>query len=202
MGKAKGLIAFLFVVACVVFFMTLLSDKQDLRQQVIRLHVVGASNSDADQAVKLQVRDKVLEYLQQGLSAFPDAGEAKRYLQSQLPKLQQLANDTLRSLGIDQEAVVTFFREEFPTRIYDTFQLPSGVYESLKITIGPGEGENWWCVVFPRLCMQSTVNDVEDAAVGAGFSHSLTGSITRQPSYQVRFFFLEVLGKIENFFHR
>ena len=98
--------------------------------------------------------------------------------------------------------MVSFLKEEFPSRDYDTFSLPSGIYQSLRVTIGEGEGRNWWCVVFPTLCMGASVWDVEEGAAGGGFSQELTDTITGQKEYKIRFYLLDVLGRLENFFHR
>ncbi len=202
MGKTRKLLGFLILLAILVYAGTLISDKGALRENLVRLHVVAASDSEEDQVIKLQVRDAVLEFVEEGLEGLQDIDEVTAYIRTRLPQLQAVANETLDRLGVDCEAVVTFWEEEFPTRVYDTFSLPAGVYESLKITIGDGQGENWWCVVFPSLCMPASSGEVADAAVGAGFSGPLADTLTGEKGYEVRFFFLEVLGKIENFFHR
>ena len=192
----------LFLVVLVSCFYTgaLLADKQTLREELIRLHVVAASDSAEDQAVKLQVRDAVIDSLRQALADAADMAQAKAYIESHLPQIEAAANRVLRELGVEDSATVTFLEEAFPLRQYDTFSLPSGIYESLRITIGDGQGKNWWCVVVPSLCFQSTSADVEDVAAGAGFSDGLSNAVTRQEGYQIRFFFLDLLGKIENYF--
>ena len=169
---------------------------------MIRLHVVGQSNSEKDQSIKLSVRDAVLNTLNEALNDLPDMEQAKQYIASHLPQIEEAANNALRKLGVDSKAVVSFMKEEFPSRDYDTFSLPSGIYQSLRVTIGEGEGRNWWCVVFPTLCMGASVSDVEEVAAGAGFSQELTDTIIGQKEYKIRFYLLDVLGRLENFFHR
>ena len=193
------------VVICLliaVFFWcgNLLSHKRQLRENLIRLHVVANSDSEADQAIKLQVRDAVVESLKQDLQSLQNLEEAKAYLQRNLPKIESLANETLKRAGIDGDAVVTLCREAFDKRIYDTFTLPAGVYESLRIIIGQGEGHNWWCVVFPSLCLPATTEGFEDVAAGAGFSEELRHTLTGEEGYQVRFFLLDAMGQLENMF--
>ena len=122
-------------------------------------------------------------------------------LQEHLPELEKIANDVLHSLNAGCQAVVYFAKEAFPTREYDTFTLPAGVYESLRVTIGSGEGQNWWCVVFPNLCISATSDGFEDAAVGAGFSDRVTGTLSGQQEYRVRFFVLDCIGWVENWLH-
>ena len=119
-----------------------------------------------------------------------------------MDELEQAANAVFQAEGFSDRAVVTLTREEFPTREYDTFSLPAGVYDSLRVTIGSGEGRNWWCVVFPSLCVPAASDGTADMAVGAGFSDSLTGAITEEPEYEVRFFLLDCIGYLENLFHK
>lgn len=192
----------LFLLVAVSCFYTggLLADKQTLRDTVIRLHIVGASDSYEDQAIKLQVRDAVLVSLQQALQDATDAEQAKSYIQTHLPRIQDTANKVLKEIGSHDTAVITFLEEAFPSKEYETFSLPAGIYEALRITIGEGEGKNWWCVVYPSLCTQSTSNALEDTAVGAGFSDGLTGAMSGTGPYRIRFYFLELLGRVEKFF--
>jgi stage II sporulation protein R len=104
----------------------------------------------------------------------------------------------LESAGINETVNVTFEKETFPIRHYDTFSLPSGVYQSLRIRIGQAEGKNWWCVVFPTLCIPQTGDGFQEVAAGSGFSDDLTLSLTREEGYEVRFFLLDWLGQLEN----
>ena len=181
---------------------SLIADRQKLRSELIRLHVVGASDSEADQAIKLQIKDAVTEYLYAAMADISDVEQAKAYVRENLPKIQKAANDALVALGVEPTAVATFCKEEFGKRVYDTFTLPSGVYDSLRITIGEGEGRNWWCVVFPTLCLGATAEELDAVAAGAGFSCSLTGAITGEADYEIRFYFLDLLGKLENLVSR
>ena len=186
------------ILAAFVWCGTLIADRERLNEELIRLHVVANSDSEEDQNIKLQVRDAVTASLQRELENVADVEAAKNYLQENLPKIQEIANDTLKAVGFDGEAVVTLCKEAFDTRYYDTFQLPAGVYESLRIVIGKGEGHNWWCVVFPSLCIPATTEGFEDAAVGAGFPKTLSAALTGEEEYEVRFYLLDALGKLEN----
>lgn len=200
MWKIIKFVALVLSVAFVLEFMGLYRDKQTLEDSLIRLHVVASSDSETDQAVKLQVRDAVVSYVESALDHVMTIDEAKTWLQENLPGIQQAANGVLDKLGLDYRAEVTLTQEAFPQRDYDTFSLPSGVYESLRVTLGEGQGHNWWCVVFPSLCLPAAGEDTESVAAGAGFSEELTGAVTGKTGYQIRFYFLDVLGKIENFF--
>ena len=192
----------LALVAAVVYMGSVIADKNKLSEEILRLHVVANSDSEADQAVKLKVRDAVLEAVEESLAAAEFKEEAQISIESRISELEGIANAVLDAEGISDRATVTLTKEEFPTRVYDTFTLPAGIYDSLRVTIGEGAGQNWWCVVFPSLCLPAASEQVEDVAAGAGFSDSLSGAITGEKKYQVRFFLLDCFGRIENFFHR
>lgn len=199
MGRCLKRIAICLLAACIAWATMLIADKEKLQKELIRLHVVAASDSDEDQALKLQVRDAVVESLRAELENVADPRQAKAYLQENLPKIECLANQVLRAAGCPDVATVSLQLEEFATRYYDTFTLPAGIYEALRITIGEGEGQNWWCVVFPSLCVGATVAEFEEIAHCAGISDSLTDTLAGKSGYEVRFFFLDALGRLENF---
>lgn len=201
MRKVLKRIGFVALLAALVWTGALLADRQRLSRDLVRLHVVAASDSADAQEQKLMVRDAVLESLRQGLADLTDVEQAKEYIRQHLPELERIANEVLSSAGSGDRAAVSLTEEAFPTREYDTFSLPAGIYESLRIVIGEGEGHNWWCVVFPELCLPATVEGFEDAAEAGGFPDSLTGALSGEDGYQIRFFFLDLLGKVENFFH-
>lgn len=198
MGKLMKFLVIAQLIVCLVLIGMLVADKQALSENLIRLHVVADSDSAFDQSVKLQVRNAVIAALENDVQEIGDAQTAKVYLTSRLAELETVANDALRAAGSHDTATVTLCREEFPVRRYDTFSLPSGVYESLRVTIGSGEGQNWWCVVFPSLCVGAAAKDV---AAGAGFSSNVTNAITGEEGYEISFFLLDCLGRLENFFH-
>lgn len=196
----KKLLAVILVLS-LFGFGVLLADKQSLREGVVRLHVVANSDSEYDQQIKLRVRDALLDYIETNMPQFKDAQSAKAYLISHLEQLEQTANAVLASFGVDR-AKVTLMKEEFGVREYDTFKLPAGVYDSLRVEIGDAAGKNWWCVVFPSLCTGSCVEEFKEIAVSSGFDDNLTNTLAEENGYEIRFFFLDCLGKLENFFHR
>ena len=197
MRKLLKLAGFVLVVYLLFWCGSVLTDRTALNENLIRLHVVANSDSDKDQTLKLKVRDAVVQKLQETMEGFPTMEEAKAYLQEHLPELQEFVNQVLSELGSADSAVVTLDHEPFDTREYDSFTLPAGYYEALRITIGQGQGKNWWCVVFPSLCVGSS-DDFADTAAGAGFSETLTDTLQDAP--QIRFFLLDWLGRVENFF--
>ena len=193
--------AALLIFVCFVSIVDLAADRKELHDSLIRLHVVGASDGESDQAVKLQVRDTVTVWLQGELNGIHNAAQARDYLRDHLAQIEKVANETLADAGVDQQATVSFLEEEFPVREYETFTLPSGVYHSLRIRIGEAAGKNWWCVVFPTLCLGATSAEMKDTAVSAGFDEDLADTLSGEDGYELRFFLLDCLGMLENFFH-
>lgn len=173
------------------------ADKELLKQNVLRLHVVGASDSQEDQALKLQVKDAIVTYLQPVVSSLPNTEQVRSYLENNLGKLEEVANRVLEKAGSTDRAVATLDWEPFTRRVYDTFQLPAGVFNALRIRIGEAAGKNWWCVVFPTLCVPVTAEGFEETAAAAGFPDSLTEAL--EGDYEIRFFLLDCLGRVENF---
>lgn len=127
-----------------------------LAEQVVRLHVIANSDSDADQALKLQVRDRVLEAAAEACAGAQTAEEAVDLLRQALPALETAAKEAVTAAGADC-AVSASLEDDvwFPTKTYDSFALPQGQYTALRVVLGEGAGRNWWCVVFPPLCQSS-----------------------------------------------
>ena len=130
-------------------------DCEELRGDVLRLHVIANSDFDADQAVKLEVRDMLLEETKSRVGDAADKADAERFFAENAAELTEAVNAFLREKGFDYEANITIARSEFETREYDGFTLPSGDYDALKVVLGKGEGKNWWCVLFPPLCVSA-----------------------------------------------
>ncbi len=190
------------LLASICWTTALITDRNKLNHGMIRFHVVANSDSDGDQAIKRSVRDAVLNMMQADLQKIADIDEAREYLQNNLPNIQRVVKETLKNLGCSDDAGVSLCKEAFDVRYYDTFTLPAGVYESLRIVIGEGKGRNWWCVSFPALCIPATTSGFSDTAVSAGFSEPLVQTLAGNEDYEIRFFFLNQLGKLENVFFR
>lgn len=163
------------------------AQSQRMADKIIRLHVVANSDTSADQAVKLAVRDAVLREAGRVLDG---AEDPKQAVAAQLPALEAAANAELQRQGSEDLARVSFRRELFPTREYDTFSLPAGVYDSLRVTIGQGEGHNWWCVIFPPLCAQAA--GLPEQAVQALSDDDVRLVTESDGGYVVRFRLLEL----------
>lgn len=134
-----------------------------LPDRLIRLHVLAASDSESDQADKLAVRDAVLAEVSPALQHCRSRAEAASCIQALLPEVESAAQETLRTLGSTEGVAVTLSEEAYPVRSYGSFALPAGSYVSLRVAIGEGAGHNWWCVVFPPLCLAAAEEEGEDA---------------------------------------
>lgn len=200
MRKLVKRVLYCFLLVVLVWCGTLIADRQRLNEELVRLHVVAASDSAQDQRWKLLVRDAVVDSLTEELKNVADGSQARAYLEENLPKIREKAVSVLRLAGCQDPVEVSLEEEAFDTRNYDNFSLPAGIYDTLRVTIGQGAGENWWCVVFPAFC-GGTGEPFDGVAEAAGFPESLSGALTEKDGYGIRFFLLEVLGKLENLLH-
>lgn len=156
------------------------ASQASLADRVVRLHVIANSDSDSDQALKLQVRDAVLAQATPLLAGTGSRQEAENALADHLEELAQAGAEVLAREGCGDPVTVTLSDQWFPTKVYDGFSLPAGNYRALRVVIGEGAGQNWWCVVFPPLCLASVTEEVAATAADAGLSDSQVSLITGQ----------------------
>ena len=154
-----------------------LHSQSALADKVVRLHVLANSDSEADQALKLQVRDAVLARATAALAGATDREEALRRLTALLPELEAAAEAVVAENGYAYPVRAELAETSFPTKEYDGFALPAGEYLALRVLIGAAAGQNWWCVVFPPLCVTASC-DVPAAALGAGLTEEEVALIT------------------------
>ncbi len=174
--------------------------EEEIYEAVIRLHVLAHSDSEQDQALKMQVRDAVLTLASERLSGCENREQAEERLAAMLPDLTDIARQTLDGAGCDLPVHVTLGEEQYPTRSYESFCFPSGEYLSLRVMIGDAEGQNFWCVLFPPLCMSAATVDrskAEEEFIAVGLNRDQYAIITETENtkYKLRFKFLEVLQR-------
>ena len=159
-----------------------------LSDKVIRLHVIANSDSEADQALKLRVRDRILEEAAGYFQAGETVEEAAAKLTEHLPALAEAGAQVVREAGYDDPVSASLEPDVwFPTKTYTDFSLPAGSYTALRIVIGEGEGRNWWCVVFPPLCT-AAASEVPETALAAGLTEDQVSLITEEDGgYTLRF---------------
>ena len=156
-----------------------LQNRDQLADKVVRLHILATSDSEEDQALKLRVRDRVLERATELLEQTGDRREAADVLQSHLPELERIAAEEISDCGYEYDVTAEVANTMFPTKEYDGFTLPAGEYLALRIIIGEGNGHNWWCVVFPPLCTTAAA-DVPASALAAGFDEEEVALVTEE----------------------
>lgn len=169
-----------------------LRNQDVLQQKMIRLHVVANSDSDRDQTLKLQVRDKVLAFTEQTMRASASRAEANNALREALPQIKSMAEDILRENACSDSVEARLEPAEFPLKAYDGFRLPAGEYMALRVLIGEAAGQNWWCVVYPPLCM-AAASDVRETGIACGMEQEELSLMQEEnEAYQVKFRFMEL----------
>jgi len=165
-----------------------------LADKVIRLHVIANSDAPEDQALKLEVRDRVLERAEELIPAGAGLEEVRCALEESLPALAQAGAELVGERGYGYPVSASLEDEVwFPTKEYGEFSLPAGQYTALRLVIGEGEGRNWWCVVFPPLCLGSVSETAEETAAEAGFSEEEIALISGEDEgYVVKFKAIEL----------
>ena len=169
---------------------------EELGEGVLRLHILANSDSEVDQALKLQVRDAVLTYAQQEFTAVENKAQAVALAERELEKLEQVAQLALQGQGCDMQVQASLERTFFPTKEYENgTRLPAGFYDALRLEIGQAEGRNWWCILYPALCFGGSIEQSEQAL---GEQGELATS--KAPQVQIKFKLVEWWSTIVAFF--
>ncbi len=168
----------------------------DLRENVLRLHIVANSDSPDDQEIKLKVRDEILNESHKFFKNCDNIEDAVVSVSGACSQIEEIANKVLEQNGFDYIAKAEIGDCYFETREYDDFTLPAGEYNSLMITLGKADGKNWWCVIFPQVCIPAATStslydttDENSAQIAYGKS-----------KYQMRFKAVEIYENIKNLF--
>lgn len=192
MWKKLEIALFLALAATLLWGAASLHRQETLSRKMIRLHVIANSDSDADQALKLQVRDAVLARATELLTQSADMTDAWSRLEDALPVLEQTAS---AACGGAYPVRAELAETEFPLKEYDGFALPAGRYPALRVIIGAGAGRNWWCVVYPPLCT-TACTDMERVAIDAGLDGNDVKLIREEEGYILRFRAVELWQRL------
>ena len=165
--------------------------------KVLRLHVIANSDSGVDQSLKLEVRDAVLEYTAPLLSETESREDAANVIRAHKGEIEAVATERLEACGRADSVSLEVCTERYPTKDYESFCFPSGSYLSVKIKIGEAQGQNWWCVLFPRLCTDLATSK-EEEFVAVGFTPDQYKIITESENaaYKIRFRLLEYFEEL------
>ena len=176
--------------------------ESEIYDTVVRLHVIANSNSESDQALKLLVRDEVIAIVSPAVKSCKTQAEAIAAIEKISDEINVAACEVVEREGYDYDVSVELGREHYPTKAYESCAFPEGEYISLRVNIGESEGQNWWCCLFPPLCLSAATPDDEEGNEDAFISVGLTPdqykiiTETDNPTYKVRFKVLEVFGKL------
>ena len=162
--------------------------QESISSSLVRLHVLAHSDSREEQALKLRVRDAVLEYISPKLEGAESVEEARQILSAELDNIGLAA---AKAAG-GRQLSLSLGRENYPTKAYEGFRLPAGEYESLRVVLGDGEGQNWWCIVFPPVCLSA----VQSEPVAAAMNKEDYALVSSQEGWELRFKTVELWGEL------
>lgn len=183
------------VVAIVVSVVGFGAECADIRNDVVRLHILANSDSVEDQQVKLAVRDALLNSGKELFNGIVNVDNAEKCLESQKQELIETANAVLAENGFDYKTQIYLAEEYFTTREYEGFTLPAGEYLALKVVLGDGGGHNWWCVMFPPLCLPAAS---ENTDIDAVFGEDGAELVQNRAKYEMRFKIIELFESIKS----
>lgn len=207
MIKRTGLTAFIFVIALFIFIMQVdkslaaPSNGQKIPKDAIRLRILANSNSAKDQAVKRAIRDQVNANVETWVKDLKTTDQAKQVITAHLDVLRATVAQKLKEEGMDTPYTVKLGEAKFPTKMYGGYVYPAGVYQALVITLGSGQGANWWCVLFPPLCFLDfahgdAVKPDTHASAPPAVASPTNPKTSAKNQVQVHFFFLDLFNKL------
>ena len=186
-----------FILTVIFSMIPFQANCSDISDEVFRLHILANSDSDKDQSLKLRVRDKVLSHTEALFNSAKSKQEAEQLVSDNIQTIADIAAKEIFDNGYNYSVKVQIVKMHFSTRRYENFTLPAGMYDALRITIGEGRGHNWWCVMFPSLCISSPA-DSEGKAKEV-FSNG-EYEVVKNEKTEYRFFIIECFETISSWF--
>lgn len=166
----------------------------EIRNNVFRLHIIANSNSDVDQELKLKVRDAILEQTADTLCS-TDADTAKQLAKDNIENIEKIAKKVIIENGYEYDVKAEVVNMFFDIRHYDDITMPAGRYDALRITIGDAVGKNWWCVLYPPICLPCAQPKQELSDV---LTDAQTDIVENEPKYAIRFKLVEIFEQIKD----
>ena len=162
----------------------------DVQNSSLRLHIIANSDSDEDQALKLKIRDRIIEKSPQIFSEAKSLEDAKKSAYDNLDILDEIAEDVIKENGYDYNASCKLVNMYFKTREYEDFTMPAGYYDALRIEIGEAQGHNWWCVMFPPMCLPAAESNNAESKIVEEYKneHEI---VKEKPQYEIKFAIVE-----------
>lgn len=192
-GKIRISIAIGIVTAVIFSICSFAKTSEEIRSDVLRLHVIANSDSSVDQNLKLRLRDHILEEGEDIFDGSVNVENAVEKIEPKLAELEKSAETFVKNAGFDYDVKITLSNEYFTTRTYESVTLPAGKYLALRVVIGSGEGHNWWCVMFPPMCVPAA--DKKDEIENV-FTDKEIKLVESKPKYEPRFKVVEIYEQI------
>ncbi len=183
------------LIACICLSLTGFADScEDMYRNIVRIRIIANSDSQEDQALKLKVRDGILEYSSDIFAKAETYEDAVYIADTNIDSIREQAQSIIYKNDFDYTVSLRMGEEYFDTREYEDFTLPAGTYETLVFTIGEGKGENWWCVMFPQVCVGACSGELTDTVRDDSAEYA-----NNAPKYVLKFKAVEIFQKIKNF---
>jgi stage II sporulation protein R len=195
MYKRLLIVTFAIIALCAILTILPIHGESEIYDNVLRLHVIANSDSTEDQELKLLVRDEILRVSEDIFSNCKSRDQAQIKALENLDMIEQAAIRVIRENGYDYGVSIALSTEEYPTKNYESCCFPAGEYLSLRVMIGESEGQNWWCVLFPPMCVGAASSSEAYAEVGLTGEQYNIITQTDNPKYKVRFKLLESIEK-------
>lgn len=192
--KIKISITVGIVVAILFSICSFAKTSEEIRSDVLRLHVIANSDTSVDQNLKLRLRDYILQEGKDIFNGSVNVENAVEKIEPVLPELEKSAKAFVNRAGFDYDVKISLSNEYFTTRTYETVTLPAGKYLALRVVIGSGEGHNWWCVMFPPMCVPAA--DKKDEIENV-FSEKEIKLVESKPKYEPRFKVVEIYEQLK-----
>lgn len=194
--KVKALICG-FIISVLLSFVNFAGKCEKISEKVFRLHIIANSNSMEDQKLKLKVRDRILNDFGKELMYIEDLETSKKIVESNLERIKLIAKDEIEKNGYNYDVSAYVTDMYFDTRKYGKISLPAGYYNAVRITIGNANGKNWWCVMFPPMCVPAAKGEHELENV---LENEEKNIVFNETQYEAKFKILELFVLAEDFF--
>ena len=190
--KSNALCAAVILIATLMITVLPTNAEAEIYEDTIRLHILAESDSEYDQKIKLALRDRLLLEYGERLSGYDNISLAEEEITALIPEIEDFCKSELEKLGFAGSVACTLTTEWYDTREYESFTLPEGYYRSLRVIIGEGEGRNWWCVMYPPLCLDIATED--ESCYGEEIYSDSELRLIRSGKYNVKFKLLEAIS--------
>lgn len=185
-----------FIISILCSFVNFSGKCEGISDKVLRLHIIANSDSFEDQSLKLKVRDRILKDFGVEASKVNNMDDAEILVQENLERIKFSAQDEILRNGFNYDVNVELINMHFNTRVYTDVTLPAGNYDALRVTIGEAKGKNWWCVMFPPMCLPAAERKREISEV---LDESESKIVTNFGDYQIEFKIVEIFSQVKDF---